>query len=231
MSRSCERVRCLLLFRGAVLEAAARAARLQWSETEGASARAQRDHGRMHRLGTVMNDSGRTRWRVAAKTVAGSSTGRTPDFGSGGWRFEPSPASDHPFLRASDTPRRSMTAERGRASAISTLLSAESSVRLRRRSLPRAERVRLTACHPSEPSLTCGRDPLRDATNRGAATTPPEIHSVNRRRRVQRFGAYRLPRTLLDATESELSAGRPSSKMIQETAGRVFDGVAVSVSV
>ena len=26
-------------------------------------------------------------------TLAGSSTGRTPDFGSGGWRFEPSPAS------------------------------------------------------------------------------------------------------------------------------------------
>ena len=27
-------------------------------------------------------------------TLAGSSTGRTPDFGSGGWRFEPSPASE-----------------------------------------------------------------------------------------------------------------------------------------
>ena len=30
---------------------------------------------------------------VSLAAVAGSSTGRTPDFGSGGWRFEPSPAS------------------------------------------------------------------------------------------------------------------------------------------
>ena len=35
----------------------------------------------------------RTRTRVPKPTLAGSSIGRTPDFGSGGWRFEPSPAS------------------------------------------------------------------------------------------------------------------------------------------
>jgi hypothetical protein len=30
---------------------------------------------------------------VKSLTVAGSSIGRMPDFESGGWRFEPSPAS------------------------------------------------------------------------------------------------------------------------------------------
>jgi hypothetical protein len=36
---------------------------------------------------------------IKSDVVAGSSIGRTPDFESGGWRFDPSPAS--PVLAAS----------------------------------------------------------------------------------------------------------------------------------
>ena len=39
------------------------------------------------------HDGARSGAGYRGHTLAGSSTGRTPDFGSGGWRFEPSPAS------------------------------------------------------------------------------------------------------------------------------------------
>ena len=37
-----------------------------------------------------------------ACALSGSSTGRTPDFGSGGWRFEPSPDSHEPAVQEVD---------------------------------------------------------------------------------------------------------------------------------
>ncbi len=66
-----------------------KAGQCEWLRSESAPrSKAVRDTRRLCEAGEVA--TGKSSCRLP---LAGSSIGRTPDFGSGGWRFEPSPAS------------------------------------------------------------------------------------------------------------------------------------------